>query len=251
MYISSVGSNSNATYQIYSKLSSGKKINSAADDPAGLAVAKKMQTQSTGYQTENKNIADSQNLLNTTDGAMSSVTDALQRMRELAVQGTNGLYSAEDKKAIQSEINQLKDQIQSISKGTQFNGVQTLNGSSMDLSGSTETQSYNTSLESLGIEDFDITKIYDLRDLDRAMNRVSSMQGEAGASVNGMSHTMNSNSVADLNIQSAQSGIEDIDMGHAVMELKMKQLQNQSSTYVQHQLMQNAASTGGILNLLA
>lgn len=239
MGISSVGSSSNsyAMYRLISKLSSGKRINSAADDAAGLAISQKMQSQSTGYQTENRNITDSQSLLDTAGGGLSDVSDSLQRMKELALQSSNGIYSASDKEAMQSEIDQLKDHINSVSQGTNFNGKQILAGNNMNLSGASGELNYDASTDALGISDFDITGSFDIRSLDRAMDTVSSMQGSIGGENNGMAHTVNSNSAADINIRSAQSMIESADMERLIMELKQKQLADQSGLYAQRRNM--------------
>lgn len=235
MAISSIRSRSNSSdiYQLYSKLSSGKRIRSAADDAAGLAISKKMEAQSTGYQTENRNITDSQSLLETTGGGLSSVTDSLKRMKELALQSSNGIYSDSDKAAMQTEIDQLKDQIDQVSQNTDFNGNRTLAGDALRLIGGTGELSYDVSADSLGISDFDITGSFDIRSLDKAMNTVSSMQGSVGGETNAMTHAVNSNSNADINLRSAQSMIESADMERVIMELKQKQLLDQSGNLAQ------------------
>ena len=140
-------------------LSSGKKTNKAADRAAELAVLQKQDAQVRGYQA-----------LNIADGAMSGVADYLQRIRELAVKAGNGLYSADDKQYMQAEIDQLKQGIGEIASHTSYNENKLLDGSMTDkviISDSEGTSlSFSTrdsALSALGIEDFDVTKDFDLK----------------------------------------------------------------------------------------
>lgn len=114
----------------YQKLSSGKRINSAADDAAGLAIAQKLLKQSNGLDAGVYNARNSQNMLNIAEGAMGSVTDSLQRINELSTQAANGLYSDSDRSAIQAEIDQLTSEINRVSETTKFNETYLLKGGS-------------------------------------------------------------------------------------------------------------------------
>lgn len=114
----------------YQKLSSGKRINSAADDAAGLAIAQKLLKQSNGLDAGVYNARNSQNMLNIAEGAMGSVTDSLQRINELSTQAANGLYSDSDRSAIQAEIDQLTSEINRVSETTKFNEIYLLKGGS-------------------------------------------------------------------------------------------------------------------------
>lgn len=109
-------------------LSSGLRINTAADDAAGLAISNKMQTQVRGLKRASMNSQDGISLVQTAEGALQEVQNMLQRMRELAVQGANGTLVEEDRRAIQDEVDQLKDQITSTSELTEFNRLKLLNG---------------------------------------------------------------------------------------------------------------------------
>lgn len=111
------------------KLSSGLKINRASDDPSGMAISQKMRTQIRGLDRANDNANDGISVLQTAEGALSEVHSMLQRMRELAVQSANGTYTAEDREAIQKEIDGLSTEIDRISNDTQFNNVGLLDGS--------------------------------------------------------------------------------------------------------------------------
>lgn len=114
----------------YQKLSSGKRINSAADDAAGLAIAQKLLKQANGLNAGVYNARNSQNMLNVAEGAMGSVTDSLQRMNELSIQAANGTLSDSDRSAIQAEIDQLKSEVDRVSETTKFNENYLLKGDS-------------------------------------------------------------------------------------------------------------------------
>lgn len=110
------------------KLSSGLKINGAKDNPAGLAMAKRMNAQIVGTKTADDNTMDGISVIETADGALSEVTDILQRMNELAIQASNGTMSDDDRKIINEEIVQLKEEINRVSKTTEFNSQPLLDG---------------------------------------------------------------------------------------------------------------------------
>lgn len=114
---------------VMERLSSGLKINHAADDPSGMAISGKMHTQIKGLNRASQNAGDGVNVIQTADGALSEVTNMLQRMRELAVQAANGLNSASEKEAIQTEINSLRTEIDRVSNDTEFNTKALLDGS--------------------------------------------------------------------------------------------------------------------------
>lgn len=110
------------------KLSSGKRINRASDDAAGLAISQKMEAQIRGLKQASRNALDGVSLLQTAEGALNEVHAMLQRMRELAVQGANGIYDGKDLEAIANEMKELTEQIDKISKDTEFNGIPLLRG---------------------------------------------------------------------------------------------------------------------------
>mgnify|MGYP001389585582 CR=1 FL=1 len=111
------------------RLSSGLRVNSAKDDAAGLAIAERMNAQTRGLNVAARNANDGVSLAQTAEGALGKVGDMLQRMRELAVQSSNATNSADDRKALQAEVNQLRDEIDRVAKNTSFNGQKLLNGS--------------------------------------------------------------------------------------------------------------------------
>ena len=127
--ISGVSSQNN----YYAQIASGKRINSAADDASGLAIANKMNSQETGLKVGSDNAKDGVGLLNIADGALGQINDSLQRIYELGVKAGSGLNTGEELGAIQSEINQLMSDIVGVAKGTEFNTMKILDGSMADL----------------------------------------------------------------------------------------------------------------------
>ena len=123
-----LANNDNLLAQALERLSSGLKINHAKDNPAGLAMAKRMNAQIDGLDVANQNASDGVSVISVADGALSEVSDMLQRMNELAVKAANGTMTEEDNKLIQQEIAQLKEEITRVSDTTEFNGQKLLNG---------------------------------------------------------------------------------------------------------------------------
>lgn len=233
MSVSSIGSQS--LYQNYQQLSSGKRINSAKDDAAGLAIAEKLLTQSNGYDVGRRNAATSQDMVNVADGGLSSITDSLQRIRELGVQaGNTAIYGDSERKMMQQEIDQLKDSISDAAKNTRFNTMSLLDGnmgSSHVASGpdgnGMEINMPNATLEALGIADFDVTGDFDLSVIDDALEKVSSARSDMGATSNRLDYTMNFNSYASLNTTASRSRIEDLDFPKAISDMKKNSLLEQ------------------------
>lgn len=123
-----LANNDNLLAQSLERLSSGLKINHAKDNPAGLAMAKRMNAQIEGLSVANQNANDGISIIETADGAMTEISEMLQRINELAVKSANGTMSDSDRKTIQDEVSQLKEEITRISEVTEFNGQKLLNG---------------------------------------------------------------------------------------------------------------------------
>jgi flagellin len=115
--------------KLVNQLSSGLRVNTAADDPSGLAIAVNLQDQSAGFDTANLNVQDATNAANVADGALSTVTSILQRVRSLAIEAANTITSPTDRSALQDEVTQLLQEINQISSTTNFNGQNLLDGS--------------------------------------------------------------------------------------------------------------------------
>lgn len=163
-------------FNIYSHIASGKRINSAKDDAAGLAIAKRMKLQEIGLNVGAQNAQMGIGAVNTADGALDGVTDYLQRIRDLAVRSMNGTSSPSDKAVYQREIDQMKQGIQSLAEGTTLNEQKLLDGSMADLElvtnpngGSRHIQMADATLEALGIADLDVTSgDFSLEAIDKA-----------------------------------------------------------------------------------
>ena len=248
------GSN-NRIFKSYSQLSSGKRINSAADDAAGLAIAKRMQRQETGLNVGAANAKAGIGVLNVADGALGGMTDYLQRIRDLAVRSMNGLYSADDKRIYQNEIDQLKQGIQSLAKDTSLNEQKLLDGSMADMDlatnpngGGVKIQMENATLEALGIADLDVTSDnFSLDAIDKALDMVSMKRSSLGAATNGLEHTINYNNRASLEQLSARSRLEDLDFPKAISEKKQKEVMNEYRMMVLRKQMSQKNMMAGML----
>ncbi|MCM1326126.1 MAG: hypothetical protein NC094_02305 [Bacteroidales bacterium] len=226
---------SSGLYKSYSHISSGKRINSAADDAAGLAIGKKMEREERGLLVGAENTKDGIGMLNVADGALDGIMDHLQRIRELGLRSMNGLNSDSDREAYQTEIDQLKEGIQSIAKNTSFNERTLLDGSMADLhlatnpsGGGLDIGMEDATLQALGIADLDVTSAnFNLDAIDKAMKMVSEQRSGYGASTNRLEHTYNYNLSAHEEQLGARSRIEDLDMPKAISEQKKEELLSQ------------------------
>ena len=239
--MSNMSINSRGLFNSYSHLSSGKRINSAKDDASGLAIAKRLQREEIGLNVGAQNAKSGIGVLNVADGALSGVTDYLQRIRELAIKSMNGIASDSDKRIYQNEINQLKDGIQSLAKDTSLNEQTLLDGSMADMNlatnpsgGGMRIQMANSTLEALGIADLDVTsKDFNLDAIDKALDMVSSQRSSLGASTNRLEYTYNYNTSSALSQLSARSRLEDLDISKAVSEKQKQSLLYEYSIMMQ------------------
>lgn len=244
----------NHTNRIYEQLSSMKKLNRAADNAAGLAIVQGMKSQTAGYDMGTRNARDGQSLLKTAEGGLSSIHDSLQRIRELSVQAGNSIYSDTERSYIQDEINQLKQSITSSAKNTEFNTKKLLDGSQADLNLATnpdgtgmKIQLDSAALDSLGIADYDVTSgNFDISDIDKAIEMVSSQRASIGASYNALDSTIAYNNLASQNLTSAFSKIEDLDVGAAVSDMKRQEVMDEYKLFVQKAMTDQQAKTIGI-----
>ena len=234
-------------YNIYNQLSSGKRINKAADDAAGLAIAQKLLKHETGLDVGAQNAREGMGALNVADGAMGGIMDYLQRIDELSIRSMNGLYSDTDRQAFQAEINGMMEGIQSLAKGTSLNQQTLLDGSMADMhlatnpnGGGLSIHMENTTLKALGLAGYDVTGSFDLSAIDKAMDMVSKARGNVGAATNRLEHTLNYNRQASENTLASRSRIEDLDMPKAVSEKQKQQLLTQyRNSMLRKQMMDN------------
>ncbi|MBQ9205853.1 MAG: flagellin [Treponema sp.] len=236
------------------KLSSGQRINKAGDDASGLAVSEKMRSQIRGLNQANRNIENGVSFIQATEGYLQETTDILQRIRELAVQSANGIYSDEDRMQIQVEVSQLVAEVDRIASQAQFNGMNMLTGSFAQNSdrimqfqiganvdqnervyiGTMTAQSLGLkgaqgSEEGIGIATPDTANMA-IATVDEALKSVSKQRADLGAYQNRFEMAANGVSVAAENLQAAESRIRDTDMASEMVEYTKNQILTQSGT---------------------
>jgi len=234
------------------KLSSGFRINRAADDAAGLVISEALRSQVGGLKVAIRNAQDGISLVQTAEGALVEVHSMLQRMRDLAVQASNGTNSTESRAAADAEAQQLVEQITQIAASTKFNGVELLTGGTVDLQvGVTSTEQLSFTLASVTAPTVDLTTASGagtaIADLDTAITTISTARGDLGARQNRLEHTINNLSVAQENLAASESRIRDTDMALEMTSFTRSQVLVQAGTAM---LAQANASSQNVLQLL-
>jgi flagellin len=236
--------NSNNASKAMEKLSSGLRINSAADDASGLAISEKMKGQISGLNTASSNAQNAVSLTQTADGALTETTSVLQRMRELAVQSSNDTNTAADRSAIQVEATALTAQITNIATTTQFNTKNLLDGSigsgkelSMQIganAGQTMTIGIGDMTASgLSVNALSFTTATGasaaITAIDAATAKVSSQRAQIGAYQNRLTSTINNLGTTSQNLSSAQLSIADVDMAATMAEYSKNNIESQAA----------------------
>jgi flagellin len=240
------------------KLSSGFRINRAADDAAGLSISEGLRSQIGGLKVAVRNAQDGVNVVQTADGALNESTAILQRMRDLSVQAANdGTQSADAKAASQEEFSALNDELDRISSSTKFNGQALLDGSftaknfqvgsdsgdtiSVDITGSDST--------TLGTNGLDLTSDASgaITAIDAAIKTVSTTRASLGATQNRFEHVINSVNVAVENLSASESAIRDTDMASEMVSFTRSQILSQAGTSM---LAQANSASQSVLKLL-
>ncbi|WP_278253289.1 flagellin N-terminal helical domain-containing protein [Bacillus sp. SD088] len=241
------------------RISTGMRINRAADDPAGLAISEKMRAQIRGLQVAGRNIQDGISMLQTAEGALNETHSILQRMRELSIEAANDTLTNADREALATEFDQLKEEISRIAKDTQFNTMPLLDGSRTSVhiqaganAGQTIELSFgNMNAEALKLDDISINNREDANNaidvLDKAIQTVSSERSKMGAYTNRLEHAYNNVSTMEENLVAAESRIRDADLAKEMMDYTKAMILLQANQYVMRLHMQQAYS---ILKLL-
>lgn len=228
-------------YSSYNKYlqqgSTGKKINSASDDAAGLAISSKMQAQISLSDQKAANALDSVSFSDVKEGALSGVAEGLRRMKTLASSASNSFYGADEKSAIQLEIDGLKSDISDIMDKTEFNGVKVFE---------------DDAFEKLGIKDFSVTgDSIDIDSLDSAINSVSLQRAKEGATTNSLRSSINYLNNSTYNLTSSMSRISDTDISSLSTRLAQQKVMFQYKTAMQNNGSKlSSALTYGMLNML-
>jgi flagellin len=228
----------------YARLSSGLRISSASDDAAGLGISERLRAAIRSYSVVGRNAQDGVSLVQTAEGALNEVGNNLARMRELALQATNGTVSSGDRATLDVEFQALIDEIERISDQTTFNEVQLLDGSTTSLSvqvGINNGESIALGLVSststaLGIGSLAITTDTGagtaLSAIDAAINSVSTSRGQLGASQNRLDSVIRSIAVARENLSAAESRIRDVDVAFETADLTRNTILQQAAVSV-------------------
>lgn len=241
------------------KLSSGYKINRAADDAAGLSISEKMRSQIRGLTKASANAQDGISMVQTAEGALNETHSILQRMNELATQAANDSNTSIDRCAIKAEIDQLTSEIDRIQSTTQFNTMNLLDGSFTGKNlqvGSLAGQSIGISIanmdaKSLGITGLSVSAFTTagsaMTKIQAAIDKVSTQRSALGAVQNRLEHTIANLDTTAENTQSAESRIRDTDMASEMVTYSKNQILSQAG---QSMLAQANQSTQGALSLL-
>ena len=248
------------------KLSSGYRINRAADDAAGLSISEKMRGQIRGLKQASTNAQDGQSLIQTAEGAMNEIHSVLQRMRELTVQAKNDTYLQEDRAKIKTEVDQLQSEITRIATQTQFNKMNLLTGSYKSMQfqvGANDNQVINLSISRLTASALSVEGIASaignttvskgsiignqLSIIDAAITKVSTARSNLGAISNRLDHTIaNADNMAE-NLQSSESKIRDVNIASEMVSYSSMSILQQAG---QSMLSHANQATQGVLSLL-
>ena len=235
------------------RLSSGFRINRAADDAAGLAISEKLRGQIGGLNQARRNTQDGISLVQTAEGSLTEVHSMLQRVRELAVQHANGTLATGDRAAINSEARQLTDEIERIGTTAQFNGIRLLDGTVTSITfqvGANDGEVIAATTISLGSAvpvGVDVTSATALADIDTAINAVSDQRASFGAIQNRLEHTYNNLSVYQENLSASESRIRDVDMAAEMVNFTKNNILQQAGTSM---LAQAQQAPQAVLSLL-
>jgi flagellin len=264
-----------STQKSMEKLSSGTKINRAGDDASGLAVSEKMRAQIRGMNQASQNTSNAINFIQTTEGYLQETTDIVQRVRELAVQSSNGIYTDEDRMQIQVEVSQLVAEVDRIASQAQFNGMNMLTGRFARSTGENtvtasmwfhvganmdqRVQAYVGTMTAgaLGLRDVGTEDIISLGSpdsanraigtLDEALKKINKQRADLGGYQNRLEKTAAGLNVGAENLQASESRVRDTDMAKEMVELTKNQVLSQAGTAM---LAQANQSSQNVLSLL-
>ena len=254
-----MGMVTNSLQKSTEKLSSGYKINRAADDAAGLSISEKMRSQIRGLNKASDNAQDGISLIQVAEGALNETHSILQRMNELATQAANDTNTSTDRGAIQKEINQLTSEIDRIRSTTQFNTQNLLDGNFKNKNlqvGSLKGQKITLSIDnmdaaSLSVNSLDVTSFgaagSAMEKIQKAIDSVSDQRSELGAIQNRLEHTINNLDTTSENTSAAESRIRDTDMAEEMVQYSKNNILSQAGNSM---LAQANQQTQGVLSLL-
>jgi flagellin len=247
-------SSQNAVSTAMQRLSSGLRINTAADDAAGYAISQGLTSQVNGFDQASRNVGDAVSMVQTAESSLNNVQSMLQRVRELAVQYQNGDLSSTDKTDIQNEVNQLTQEVDRQRGAVTFNGISLLNGTAggangvtfqvgansgdtlsasfADVEGSTGlgVTGFSWSQAASGGTVFDLSQANALSTLDTAIGNISNLAATLGAVQNRLQYTSDAISSTKENLSASNSRIQDVDMASEMTTLTQQQILQQAGT---------------------
>lgn len=253
-----LATNQSALSKNLEKLSSGYKINRAGDDAAGLAISESMRSQINGLNQAVSNANDGVGLIQTAEGALTETHSMLQRLKTLSTQAANGTYTKTARDNIKAEVDALTQEIDRISKSTEFNGVKPLSGgSNMTFQiGATKDETLklatsDMSAQGLGVNNITVDTVANanaaIDTINTAIDKVSDYRAKLGAAQNRMEHTINNLKVTSENVTAAESRIRDTDMADEMTSYTKNNILMQAA---QSMLAQSNSMPQGILNML-
>mgnify|MGYP000762801708 CR=1 FL=1 len=249
----------NALQKSTEKLSSGYKINRAADDAAGLSISEKMRSQIRGLNKAASNAQDGISLVQVAEGALNETHSILQRMNELATQAANDTNTSTDRNALQQEMDQLTSEIDRIRSTTQFNSMNLLDGTFTGKNlqvGALSGQSISISIGNMNASSLKISGLKvssfsaagaAMASIQAAINSVSTQRSKLGALQNRLEHTINNLNTTSENTSAAESRIRDVDMATEMVEYSKNNILAQAG---QSMLAQANQANQGVLSLL-
>ena len=243
--------NGSAQQVTMQQLSTGKRINRASDDAAGLAIRETLTAQITGLNSAIKNANDGISLLQTADGALAETSSLLQRMRELSVLTVNDTYSSAQKTAMSTEFVALASQITQIASNTQFNGMKVLDGNGSPGAtvtsvytfqvGANNAQTMTVTIASQSVDQYSLSgatlataasAASNITVIDTAIGTLNTQRSTIGAAVNRLSHALNNLTNVAANATDSRSKIEDTDYATATSDLARQQIIAQAATAI-------------------
>ena len=254
-----LGISTNVLSKSTEKLSSGYRINRAADDAAGLSISEKMRSQIRGLNKASSNAQDGISAIQTAEGALNEAHSILQRMNELATQAANDTNTTTDRKAVQSEIDALTKEISRIASTTQFNTQNLLDGKFTGKNlqvGALNGQSISISIKTMNADALSVNALHvtsfkaagsAMNKIQAAIDKVSTQRSNLGALQNRLEHTVNNLDNVAENTQTAESRIRDTDMASEMVQYSATSIIQQAG---QSMLAQANSQTQGVLSLI-
>ena len=231
----------------FRRLSTGLRISTASDDAAGLAISERLRSQIRSLDQAKRNANDGISLVQTAEGALNEVSSILTRLRELAIQSSNGSVSSQDKETLDEEFQSLVNEVNRIGRSTEFNGIKLLDGSSSSVSFQvgfgtragidtlavtlSAALSTTLALQSLDIGSGGATTTA-ITNIDAAINTISSLRGSLGAVQNRLGSTINNLAIQVENLSAAESRIRDVDVAYETAQLTRNNILQSASISV-------------------